>query len=359
MCDVRAVLRTLCLPPLLAAQTLAAEPPPVPGEVFFDVGGRIYRFDYSRAVGARQAFAASRTACLELSVTQAVFGETPPSESFAFSGTPSPAQIVLLGASRADVLERTGQDLGGALDFVPTLTHRVCRSESGFAIEHRFGQDAVRYEVPWDAVATDAAAIGSDSRIRATVNGRTVEVDPDYLYRLAAKLAVGDLLRDLKPPHEFELLAASLRDPVSYRNALWGLLWASELVDRHYRWPDPSTLDQSCAWPCYMCGFSSVSLVIGGTAVLTAGCGGAPVTIGASCIAAGMAYMSLAHGTFNACLNCCVCLGSCIPPGGGGTDPGDPPDDPGQSPTECPAGYHDCCNVHLCCSDLDPPESCP
>ncbi len=99
-------------------------------------------------------------------------------------------------------------------------------------------------------------------------------------------------------------------------------------------------------------GTQAVVIVIGAAVVGTIACAWAAAhsdcisECGISCADTGMLGVIEAP--------CGVCFCACQRGGGGGSGPSSLDDPSG----ECPDGYHECCG-NQCCSDSDPPPSCP
>lgn len=140
---------------------------------------------------------------------------------------------------------------------------------------------------------------------------------------------------------------------VSLDEALRRIEEARQLAEETLAKYDTMDNKQSCWMPCGRCGFWAVSLIVGGTAAIVAGCGSpaAGSSLGSSCVAGAFGWMGMAANVLDSCTSCgdCIEKNKEAPP-----DPTKPPSDEG----DCPKDYHPCCGS-WCCSDTNPPEKCP
>jgi hypothetical protein len=284
---------------MIGSVTRGGDKPELPDRVYFGVGQRIYAFDHAFATSAD---------CDELHVSQAVFPGGGVARGFAFSAAPSAVEMVYLGTTPAEIQRATGRGLDEVRIWAPIVTHRFCRSDQGIVIDQETPFDHVIYRFP-----SDHSIVGIE------VNGRVGPIGSRWI------------------------------DGATYGQALAGLQWAAAEIDKRFAWPEPAPSSAGCAWPCMKCAGLGMGLLPGGTATLVVGCGAAAPTLGGSCVAAAVAYSAGVATVIDACLECSECLGK----NKGGTKKG------GTSGIgDCPQGFHPCCNVGVCCNDVNPPACC-
>jgi len=289
----------------------AGETAAPPGQAHVEIAGALYRLDV-----------AVEADCSAWTLWQAQFPGQAAAGSVPGDAPPDLAHYV--GARPEDVLRRTGWDVRRVPIWTRDLVYRQCLTAAGVSIEHATPEDDVAYVV---------SRSGAD--VRVAVNGRP---------QPASAAA----------PPELEQLASRLNDPEAYGRAVQALVLAAGALERE---GVAVALPQggACGLTCLKCAGKSLGLIVGGTSLLVAGCGGAPATLGASCIGAMALYAGGVVDILDECLECCICKGGCgsggAGPGGGssgGTAPGAP---------NCEEGYHACCTM-ACCSDSQPPTCC-
>lgn len=311
--------------------------------VYFSVGGELYRFDYSDFLDHRQAFVEGNTPCWTLTAYSTVPQDTATAASFAFSGQPTIDEMVWLGEAPL-----AGVD---SLDWHPLLLHQRCRDEDGVTITTTVREDTVSWTFPWSVFREDVSALHANDVVTLTVNGTSLEIAPSLAFQ-AAVLAASRYPLRLDHPEELDELAERFRSLPSFANALQGLIWQFAVVDQNYSFPvsGPVLMD-NCGWDCTMCGISLGGTVVGAIGGIIAGCNPATAALsaGGTCVLAATGIVVATAETVDQCRECDLCRQRRKKPGGGGGSTG---------PIDCPPRYFQCCNG-MCCSEIDPPDTCP
>jgi hypothetical protein len=345
---------TALLIPFLAVSNAAALPL-LPDQVFLDVGGEVYRVDYSGFKTTHRAWIEGSIPCFDVPIKRALFSGSPAVEGFRFATSPSPADMEYIGDSAAAVFATTGIDLDDVQAWEATTSIAVCKDTDGVSLTQVAGEDTVTYDFPWATLIEDLSQLPPSVVVTVTVNGSAVGVAPAYLAQVASMIAsTGGV--DFAPfSPTMATIATLYNDPSLVNNAFYGYAWKTNLVFNHFDWWSPGPYPQSCVGECLGCAGAIGTMLIGTSVGLIGGCNPATATasVGWSCATA---FGAIGAGWVQAigqCLDCDECLNppGPPPPGGGGDGCSDPSGC-------CPQGYHECCN-NQCCSDANPPPSCP
>jgi hypothetical protein len=325
------VLLGVNVPTLSTASATSLVATDVPESAYVAIGGDMFHVDFRSVLANRSAVAAG-SGTFSISVRKAVVAGAAAGRAFDLGRAPTVEDVrpMQIDSNRARGVRAWREVISWSLTrtpYVSTSTYEV-------------GPDRLSLSIPQSVI--DGYPLEEDT-VDVEVNGVVSRIRPDRYYR-----SVTDLLRGVPSEEEDDPLlpvAGQFVDGGSFVNAYiaFGLISA--------RLISPHADEEDCSEPCLTCLISSASSVASFLAVATAcaATGASAGLVGPVCAAALLAHMASNLATLSACGYCGHCLGS---GGGGGGGGGDDPSG------ECPAGFHECCE-NQCCSDEDPPTSCP